>query len=287
MSKQVNPSIYLKNVVLTFLSLLTLTAGSAQAGKGLATLLTPQVKYPNAASSIKSDFSQPVIINSGTAGSPILATIPMPSIPPGGNAGATDVQVNVKTNRVYVSNNLSVTVLDGATDTILANIPIPDAAKTNLDGNFGIYQSCVDDVTNTVYSLSENGVVTAMDGAANSIKDSFSPLPVSTIYNVDGIACNPDTGKLYMVLWTPAPSIVVWDTKKRAVVANLTVTNHEEWLAVNRKTNRIYAQTDFEGVVVIDGATDTVIDRIDAGQFPQPTGCQDSGNCVNPGSWLE
>ncbi len=228
-------------------------------------------------------------INPGQPGSPILATIPIPSIQPDANASASDVQINVKTNRVYVSNTLSVTVLDGATDTIIANIPVPAAAVPNLYGNVGIYQSCVDDVTNTVYSLSENGVVTAIDGATNTVKSTFSPLPTSTISNVDGIACNPDTGKLYMVLWNPGSKIVVWDTNKQETAAILDVTDHEEWLAVNRKTNRIYAQTDFQGVVVIDGATDTVIDRIKAGQIPKPLGCQSQSkpNCVNPGSWLE
>ncbi len=225
-------------------------------------------------------------------GASVVATIPIPSVPPGGNAGSADVQINLKTNRVYVTNDLSVTVLDGVSDTIIANIPIPSAAIANLTGNTGLYQSCVDDVTNTVYSLAEIGVVTVIDGASNTIKGTFAPLPTSTITNVDGIACNPETGKLYMVLWNPGPTgngqpnVVVWDTKKQQTVAVLVVTNHEEWLAVNRKTNRIYAQTDFEGVVVIDGATDKVIDRINVG-LPQPPGCQSAGNCVNPGSWLE
>jgi len=221
----------------------------------------------------------------------VLATIQIPTIPPGGNAGAEDVQVNVKTNRVYVTSNFTVTVLDGASDTIITNVPIPAAAAANLDGNTGLYQSCVDDLTNTIYSIAETGVVTAIDGATNTITGSFAPLPTSTISNVDGIACNPETGKLYMVLWNPGPNVVVWDIKKQKTVATLTITKYsEEWLAVNRKTNKIYAQTDFDGVVVIDGATDTVIDRIAAGQLPEPPGCNPLASpqvCTTIGSWLE
>jgi YVTN family beta-propeller protein len=225
--------------------------------------------------------------DAGGPGASVVNNILIPSVPPGGNPIVGDTQVNAKTNRVYVTSETAVTVMDGATNNIITTIQVPQASVPNINGETGLYQSCVDDVSNTIYSLAENGVVTAINGANNTIIGTFAPLPVSTIANVDGIACNPDTGKLYMVLWNPGSNVVVWDTKQQKTVAVLTVTNHEEWLAVNRKTNRIYAQTDFQGVVVIDGRTDTVLTTINAGQIPQPVGCTVQVNCVNNGSWLE
>ncbi|ARN82660.1 hypothetical protein B1812_17910 [Methylocystis bryophila] len=219
----------------------------------------------------------------------VVSIVPMSPEPYSTNVGIDDVQVNAKTGRVYVSNTSAITVLDGDTDTIIKVIPIPAGTAPNVNGYYGIYQSCVDDRTNTVYSLSENGVVTVIDGATNSVTGTFAPWPTNTITNVDGMVCNPETGKLYMILYNNQGNrIVVWDTRKQAIAATIFVTsNPHEWMAVNRKTNRIYAQTIYDGLVVIDGATDTVIDRIVAGQGPQPPGCLATNNCVSQGSWLD
>ncbi len=182
----------------------------------------------------------------------VIATIPIPSIPPGGNAGSDDVQVNTKTNRIYVTGQTTLAVLDGATDIFIANVPIPAANLTSGAGFTGLYQSCVDDRTNTIYAIAEVGVVTAIDGATNTIASTFAPWPTVTVAAVDGIVCNPVTGKLYMILYNnQGPKIVVWDIKARNILATLTVSRvPHEWMAVNRKTNRIYAQTLSDGVVV-------------------------------------
>ena len=219
----------------------------------------------------------------------VVSIVPMSPEPFSTNVGISDVQVNAKTGRVYVSNNSAVTVLDGDTDAIIKVISVPAGAAPNVNCYNGIYQSCVDDRTNTVYSLSENGVVTVIDGATNTVTGSFSPWPTNTVTNVDGMVCNPATGKLYMILYNDQGNrIVVWDTRKQAIAGTIFVTsNAHEWLAVNRKTNRIYAQTIYDGLVVIDGETDTVIDRIVAGQGPQPPGCLATNSCASLGSWLD
>jgi YVTN family beta-propeller protein len=219
----------------------------------------------------------------------VVNIVPMSPEPFSTNVGINDVQINAKTGRVYVSNNTAVTVLDGDTDAIIKVITVPAAAAPNVSGYNGIYQSCVDDRTNTVYSLSENGVVTVIDGATNRVTGSFAPWPTNTVTNVDGMVCNPETGKLYMILYNDQGNhIVVWDTRKHSIAATIFVTSDaHEWMAVNRKTNRIYAQTIYDGLVVIDGATDTVIDRIAAGQGPQPPGCLATNSCASLGSWLD
>ena len=210
-------------------------------------------------------------------GASVRHIIPIPTIPPGGAANTGDVQINTKTNRVYVTNEFTVTVLDGSTDTIIANVAIPASTLNNPNGYGGNYQSCVDDLNNTIYTLSEVGVVTEIDGAKNTVKGSFAPWGSETIYNVDGMVCNPETGKLYMSLWNAVGAyVVVWDTKKQKQVAILP--GAREWFAVNRKTNRIYYS--YQGgsqVAVIDGATDAIITLIDAGQPYVPAGCNQPG----------
>lgn len=210
-------------------------------------------------------------------GATLTRTLPIQTIPPGGAANTGDVQINAKTNRVYFTNEFTVTVLDSASDAIIANIPIPASNINNPNGYGGNYQSCVDDLTNTVYTLSEVGIVTAINGVNNTVKGSFAPWGSETIYNVDGMVCNPETGKLYMSLWNAAGAyVVVWDTRKQKRVAVLP--GAREWFAVNRKTNRIYYS--YQGgsqVAVIDGATDTIIALIGAGQPYVPAGCDQPG----------
>jgi len=228
----------------------------------------------------------------------VVANLVVPTVVPGANPFAGDVQVNTKTNRVYVtgsynfefqSNSMAVvTVFDGATDQVITNVAI--AAGSQI----GATQSCVDDATNTVYTLLNNGLVATIDGSTNTVTGSFAPLPVSTVTAVDGIVCNPSTGKLYMVLWNPGPQVVVWDTRKHATVAVITTpANHLDWLAANHKTNKIYAAADWLGeVFVIDGASDRISAVItDVGQTAQPAGCdpfaQSPPFCTNPSSQLE
>ena len=76
------------------------------------------------------------------------------------------VDVNTTTNRVYVANNVgnSVSVIDGATDAIIATIPVGATAK-------GL---AVNSVTNRIYvphnGASSNGTtVTVIDGGTNAI----------------------------------------------------------------------------------------------------------------------
>jgi YVTN family beta-propeller protein len=231
-------------------------------------------------------------------GARVVATIPIigPSNNPayGGYsatwAAAGDVQINSRTNRVYVTGFESVWALDGDTDTIIASIPVPAA----LASTYGLAQSCVDDVTNTIYTIATNGAVTAIDGAANAVKASFSPIPSANVNTVDGIVCNPESGKLYMVVWPtpasglPATEIIAWDIRGQKILASIPYPGNAAWLAVNRKTNRIYAPLTLTGtMVVIDGATDKVIDTINVGQPPAPPGCAPYVNCVTDGSILE
>ena len=145
-------------------------------------------------------------------------------------------------------------------------------------------------MTNKVYVASFDGSITVIDGKTNAVADWYQI--VSQIPNaVDGIVCNPETGKLYTVVW-PAnngPSaIFVIDIKSKAVIKTLSNAGNLAWLAVNRKTNRIYAPLTFGGVWVIDGKTDKLITTIPVGDLPSPPGCPVyTPGCVTSGSILE
>jgi YVTN family beta-propeller protein len=103
--------------------------------------------------------------------------------------GPDTIVVNPVTNRIYVTNNAppgGVTVLDGATNTIVATVP--PAAGSN--GNCGIG---LDSVRDKVYiGNCGNGLVTVVDGAT------LTTTTVSTAtQNPRSIVVNPVNGKVY------------------------------------------------------------------------------------------
>jgi len=123
----------------------------------------------------------------------VETTITLPNTSVGG------IVANAINNRIYVVSNSgsadvddTVTVIDGKSDTIVANISVP----------VGAYYPAVDILSDRVYVASCNSnlnpspcFVTVIDGKANTV---ITTIPVSTVLNglLAGIAVNPITRKV-------------------------------------------------------------------------------------------
>jgi DNA-binding beta-propeller fold protein YncE len=117
-----------------------------------------------------------------------------------------DVAVNPVTNKIYVanmgkfsgSNHGNITVIDGATNsTTTVNDPVAFGAGIDSRG----FAVAVNSVTNKIYVaneggtlLQENGGVTVIDGATNSIVNVTDPNAIGPV----AVAVDPATNKIYV-----------------------------------------------------------------------------------------
>ena len=236
-----------------------------------------------------------VLASAGTAfadddskpGAKVIKTVPVSA-----GAGSNHVAINTKTNRIYVANfyGHSVSVLDGYTDKIIATIPVTGNAPLATNGN-GPAASAVDEYTNTIYVVTNNGTLSVVDGWTNKVKSSF--IFDTTNNGVYGI-CTQDmvyskkTGKLYVS--NCGNQIDVIDPKRQKVLSTIPDDN-ATFLAINQRTNTIYASQYWDGTVwAIDGDSDQVVHTITgAGQPAVPDDCYLPANndCTNQSSGLD
>jgi uncharacterized repeat protein (TIGR01451 family) len=169
------------------------------------------------------------------------------------------VAVNPITDRVYVANNggSSVSVIDGATNTVVGAIPLAFPVSVTLDP-----------VVNRVYVTTNGTNVAVIDGATNAV---LATIPDRSDTLAFGIGTNPVTNRLYVPRFSGAAggSVAVMDIAANAVVASIPVGSQPNGVGVNPATNRVYVAVRLSNrVAVIDGATNTVVSTIAVGSIP-------------------
>lgn len=226
--------------------------------------------------------------------------------------GALAVAVNPATNQIYVVNKCgavacvagsgdigtsTITVIDGATNTVVATVPIGSQGPYSLDGAIPSSSLAVNSVTNQIYvvngegsSGSSNtsttaviGSVTVIDGATNTVAAT-----VTVGYGAFDVAVNQTTNQIYVTnncgsdsRCSSNGSVTVIDGATNTVAATVPVQASPGDLAVNPATNQIYVTNACgsdtgcvtanlgEGTVtVIDGATNTVAATVTVGLNP-------------------
>ncbi len=144
------------------------------------------------------------------------------------------IAVNPATNRVYVTTFGGLTVADGATNSVITQIPLPSAGPV-----------AVDDVANRIYVGDGSGAVTVVDGATNATST------VAVGSSVQAIAVNTTTGEAYVL----GTGLVVVDGAANAT-STVAVGSSPVAAAVDASTNKVYvANAGDNTVTVIDGAT--------------------------------
>ena len=194
---------------------------------------------------------------------------------------------NTKTNRVYYLEMGGVLVLDGKTDKVLATIS---------DSRFNSEGIAVDETTNRIYvsvmlnaAQKDQGLL-EIDGKTNQIIGTIDL--GNTSGGITDLRINQKTRKAYIPhFYGTFNGLQVYDLKARKLLSNIPVPEYAYEAAINEETNKIYI-TGGEGldglVTVIDGKTDTVINKIAAGNAAAPDGCVDVNvySCTSWGSYL-
>ena len=110
----------------------------------------------------------------------VIATVPVGDVPQG-------VGVNPTTNRVYVANfdDDTVSVIDGATNAVIATIP---------GGVSGPHDVGVNPTTDRVYVANLRGTVSTIDGATNAVIATVSVGGPSNYH----VRVNPSTNRVYV-----------------------------------------------------------------------------------------
>jgi YVTN family beta-propeller protein len=163
------------------------------------------------------------------------------------------IAVNPVTNRVYVANSGSsnVSVIDGATDQVVATVDVGDLP----------YVIAVNPATNKVYiSKTFSNTMTVIDGATN----------VASILKVgvqaDAIAVNPAVNRLYLEGYE-GNNVTIIDGANNTITTTAAGT-HLWGIAVNTISNKVYlSNTGNSNVTVLDGKTNAAT-PVNTGDIP-------------------
>lgn len=182
-----------------------------------------------------------------------VSDIPYPS-----GTGPEAVVVNPVTNEIYVANasdsgnGNSVSVIDGATNTVTTTIALPTLAQPSGLG--------INTVTNTIYTLNVGSTVSVIDGATNTLTTTIT-MPGFP----ESIAVNEVTNTIYIDcgLTDYDAGVAVMDGVTNNVTF-LPLTGGVDQIVVNPITNMIYTDESSNGVsgtngsVIVNGATNSV-----------------------------
>ena len=171
-----------------------------------------------------------------------------------------DVAVNPKTNLVYVANFDNVAVIDGATNRVIHTIPI---------GNVNGWSIEVNPASNKAYVAGYlSNSVHVIDTNTNTV---VSIIPVGR--SPQGIAINSKTNTIYVASNGDVSSVAAIDGHTDTVIKKIDLQPNSKnngltavWpsgIAIDEERNLVYVGGNASGaIVVIDGSTNEIIDRI-------------------------
>jgi YVTN family beta-propeller protein len=211
----------------------------------------------------------------------IVADIPVPGLDP------STISINPSTNVIYAANELYVTnssdwnntisVIDGTTNQIVADIPVPGLDPSTIS---------INPSTNVIYAADRN-IISVIDGTTNE------KLGYIGLSSSNDIAVNPSTNMVYIA--NDEGYISVTNGTTHIIFDFIGLNNSQPTIDVNPSTNMIYATNhgdsgnniiptvslsisgnDGNTISVIDGTTNQIVADI-----PVP-GLDPSTIAVNP-----
>jgi YVTN family beta-propeller protein len=182
--------------------------------------------------------------------------------------GVVGVAADPATDTVYAGASGGVAIIDGATDTVIAQNQVPDDAAV----------VAVDQASDTVYAIGPGtqAVAHVINGATDAITAAISlPSGLDSL----SAAANPVTHMIYVTDYIHS-TVVVIDGNTDTVAATIPLADPalapDPFLfgvAVDSATNTVYvSDARDDQVAVIDGATNTVTNRIALPASSAPTG---------------
>lgn len=224
-----------------------------------------------------------VVINSTT--NEIIDTIPV-------GYGPGDIAVNSNTNTIYVNRPGfgTVLVIDGESNQIVKTIEIGPAIQISLDG------IVVNEKNNKVYVLVNNNYseqtrsafasISIIDGSTNALEEhSIHVAELKVDYdvmdNARGIAINPSTNILYVVLFFGNMYVV---DGSRGIVSDKIPIGYEKLphrVSVNERTNMVYTSNfGNQSISIINGSNNKIVETVEVGHDPQGAAIDIAGNRI-------
>jgi YVTN family beta-propeller protein len=223
----------------------------------------------------------------------VLGSIAVPSRP-------YDIAVDSSTDTVYVSGSSGLTVIDGATDEVVATLasvggqiavdPATDTVYAStaaandepglavIDGATNLVTAtiplpqvslslAVNATTNTIYSGARTGTLTAIDGATNAVTGS-----AQFVGAISGLAADPATGSVYAVD-TGSNTVYVVDDTTLTTTASITGCPYHVIAAAADPASGTIFVTSYgnlsagpaDGTCVISASTNTVAETFPRG----------------------
>ena len=212
------------------------------------------------------------------------------SIVMGTNVGTYGVGINSQTNRIYVGEFTSsaVDVIDGRTNKIIDSIPIhSDGPPTNNPTGPGSF--AIDQKSNTIYALTNNGDVKVIDGRTDKIIRSFVVDTDTSGFEgffTPSIVLSERSHRLFVTNGDVSIDMVNPDT---GVLLKRIPDDEAGFLTIDETTNTIY-ESHYWGaeVVAIDGSSGNITSTITGvGQPVIPDDCYLTNTCTDNGSGLD
>jgi YVTN family beta-propeller protein len=225
--------------------------------------------------------------------------------------------INPVTNRIYVTTNRTgsnqngptngtVSVVDGATNSILADVPIgpfPTALAVNpatnriyvggqpnslspavvvIDGStntviagasdpnnaVSVFGLAINKTTNTIYAAT-GGEIFVLNGASNSFINQFN-FSIVHLFNATALTVNEATNETYFAVSPSSLSVIGgFSFFNPPAVNSLLVGDGPIDVAINQATNRIYVPASQGNILtIIDGRDHSIVTSLPTGIFP-------------------
>ena len=161
------------------------------------------------------------------------------------------------TGRVYVANGIgnSVTVIDGASSTVVATVPV---------GNFPV-DIAVNPASNRVYVTNasfDDQSLSVIDGVSNTI---LSTIPLAG--TPAGLAVDATTGRIYVGI-SDLDRVDILDGANNTVVNSVAIGGDPRQPALNPNKHRLYVTRGDDRLVVVNTTVDAVARTIRVGSNP-------------------
>jgi hypothetical protein len=188
-------------------------------------------------------------------------------------SGIKAVAINKANKKAYVGTYVSsstglayVKALDTVTNTIVATISLPPAPPNHLSGKVP-YSITVDETRNLVYVSNDDGTVSIINGATDTLIGYTADL---TGTRGVSIKANSATGKVYAIISGVNASMVIFKYDAATnTYSNQTVPLNMYLyggpIDIDPATNTLYFAQSGSSMLVIDGATNTVTTEINLG----------------------
>lgn len=225
-----------------------------------------------------------VVINS--TANEVMQTIPV-------GYGPGDIAVNSNTNTIYVNRPGfgTVIVIDGKTNQIIKTIEIGPAIQISLDG------IVVNEKNNKVYVLVNNNnyseqtrlafaSISIIDGLTNTLEEhSIYVAELEVDYdvmdNARGIAINPETNTMYVVLFFGNMYVV---DGNRGIVTDKISIGYEKLphrVSVNERTNMVYTSNfGNQSISIVNGSNNEIVKTVEVGHDPQGAAIDTASNRI-------